>query len=288
MANFGIAAVPTHDSIQPAELGRWAEAHGFESLWFGEHSHIPISRQSPSPMGGGELPEFFKHFYDQFVALTAAAAVTTRLKVGTGVCLVPEHHTINLAKAVASLDRISNGRALFGIGAGWNAEEMGDHGVEFKNRWKVTRERILAIRQIWTREVAEYHGTFVNFDPLWCWPKPLQTGGPPVLMGAMSKWVPRRVVEYCDGWFPIDAGVDLAGGVEAIRSEMAHSSRSKDLLDFSVQVVEAFAPAGGLEARIPVLLKMGFNRIVFLVTQIRPDAQWPVLERYATLIRKFT
>jgi len=226
MPNFGIAAVPTHTSIQPAELARWVEAHGFESLWFGEHSHIPTSRKSPSPLGG-ELPDFFKQFYDQFIALTAAVAVTTKLKVGTGVCLVPEHHTINLAKAVACLDRVSNGRFHFGIGAGWNAEEMADHGVAFKDRWKVTRERILAMRAIWTQDVAEYHGQFVNFDPLWCWPKPIQPGGPPVLMGASSKWVPKRVAEYCDGWFPIDfPGVDLANQLEAIKAAMTQAGRS--------------------------------------------------------------
>jgi probable F420-dependent oxidoreductase len=286
VADFGIAAVPTHYSIQPAELARWAEAHGFESLWFGEHSHIPTSRKTPSPLGG-ELPEFFKHFYDLFIALTAAAATTTKLKVGTGVCLVPEHTTINLAKAAACLDRVSNGRFLFGIGAGWNAEEMADHGVEFKDRWKVTRERVLAMREIWSNEVAEYHGKFVNFDPLWCWPKPVQQGGPPVLMGAQSKWTPARVAEYCDGWFPIDAGADLAAGIQAVKSECARRSRSTDRIDFTVQVSEGFSAAGSLEQRIPELLKLGFNRVVLLAFQTRPDDQWPVLERYAAMIRKF-
>jgi probable F420-dependent oxidoreductase len=285
MAAFGLATVPTHDSIAPQELGSWVEGQGFESLWFGEHSHIPTSRKSPSPMGG-ELPEFFKQFYDQFVALTAAAVATTKLKVGTGVCLVPEHNTINLAKAIATLDRVSNGRVLFGIGAGWNAEEMADHGVELKDRWNVTRERILAMRQIWTKDIAEYHGRFVKFDPLWCWPKPVQPAGPPVLMGAVSKWVPHRVAEYCDGWFPIDGPHDLAGGIAAIRDACAARGRSSENLDFTVQTAFEFAP-GGLEARIPELIRLGFKRIVFLVMQTRRDDHWPVLERYASLIRKF-
>ena len=283
--DFGIAAVPTEESIPPAELGRWLEANGFESLWFGEHSHIPTSRKTPSPLGG-ELPEFFKHFYDPFVALTAAASATTKLKVATGVCLVPEHHTINLAKALATLDRISNGRVIFGIGAGWNAEEMAHHGVALKDRWKVTRERILAMREIWTKDVAEYRGKFVNFDPIWCWPKPVQKSGPPVLMGASSKWAPARIAEYCDGWFPIDMGTDLPGGLAAVREAVAARGRSAANLDFTIQTGE-FAP-GGLEARLPELIKLGFNRIVFLILQTRRDDQWPVLERLAALIRKFT
>jgi probable F420-dependent oxidoreductase len=287
MPNFGIAAVPTHTSIQPAELARWVEAQSFESLWFGEHSHIPTSRRSPSPIGG-ELPDFFKQFYDQFIALTAAAAVTTRLKVGTGVCLVPEHHTINLAKAVACLDRVSNGRFLFGIGAGWNAEEMADHGVAFNDRWKVTRERILAMRAIWTQDVAEYHGQFVNFDPLWCWPKPIQRGGPLVLMGASSKWVPKRIAEYCDGWFPIDfPGVDLASQLEAIRAGMTQAGRSHSQLDLSVQVIDDPQFPAALPDRLPRLFKLGFGRVVFLVPQTQPAEQWPALERCAALVREF-
>src|SRR5215475_1530810 len=135
MVDFGIVTIPTHYSLPPAELGVWAEAHGFESLWFGEHSHIPTSRRTPFPMGG-ELPEFYKRFFDPFIGLTAAAAVTKKLKVGTSVCLVPEHNTINLAKMVSCLDRVSNRRFIFGIGAGWNEEEMADHGIKFADRWK--------------------------------------------------------------------------------------------------------------------------------------------------------
>lgn len=286
MADFGLVAIPTHYSIQPAELGRWAEAHGFESVWFGEHSHIPTSRRTPFVMGG-ELPQYYKEFFDPFIGLAAAAAVTEKLKVGTSVCLVPEHHTINLAKTVACLDRVAQGRALFGIGAGWNAEEMEDHGVNFKDRWKVTRERVLAMREIWSKEVAEYHGKFVNFDPLWCWPKPVQPGGPPVLMGAWSKFVPKRVAEYCDGWIPLDAGFDLAGGLEQIRIETDKRGRSFQQMDFSVITAFAMAPAGGLEKRIPELLKLGFHRVLFLIQTAKADEQWPELERYAALIRKF-
>ena len=202
-------------------------------LFYGEHTHIPTSRQTPFPLGG-ELPMYYAQFFDPFIALTAAAAVTETLKVGTSVCLVPEHHPINLAKATACLDRVSNGRFLFGIGAGWNAEEMANHGVAFKDRWKITRERVLAVREIWTKEAAEFHGQFVDFDPIWCWPKPVQTGGPPILMGATSKWSARRVAEYCDGWFPVDGPYDLSAGVEAIRVEADKAGRSMDEFDLSV------------------------------------------------------
>jgi probable F420-dependent oxidoreductase len=285
MANFGIVTIPTHYTLQPAELAVWAEANGFESLWFGEHSHIPTSRKTPFPMGG-ELPQYYKEFFDPFIGLTAAAAVTKQLKVGTSVCLVPEHNTINLAKMVSCLDRVSNGRFLFGIGAGWNAEEMADHGVQFKDRWKITRESIFAMKEIWTRDVADYHGKFVNFDPLWSWPKPLQAGGPPILLGAWSKFVPKRVVEYCDGWFPVDAGVDLAGGIEAIRTEAAQQGKSMNKLDLTVLTAEEMAPKG-IEARIGELIKFGFNRVLFLISPAAPDRQRPVLDRYASLTRKF-
>jgi probable F420-dependent oxidoreductase len=235
---------------------------------------------------GGELPQYYKEFFDPFIGLTAAAAVTKKLKVGTSVCLVPEHNTMNLAKMVSCLDQVSNGRFMFGIGAGWNAEEMADHGVEFKDRWKITRERVLALKEIWKKDVAEYHGKFENFDPIWCWPKPVQAGGPPVLLGAWSKYVPKRAVEYCDGWFPVDAGIDLAGGIEAIRSEAAQRGRSMDRFDLTVATAEEMAPRG-IETRVNELLKFGFNRILFLTPTAPPDKQRPVLDRYAALIRKF-
>lgn len=286
MADFGLVAISTHYTIPPVEFGRWAEANGFESVWFGEHSHIPTSRKTPFVMGG-ELPEYYKQFFDPFIGLTAVAAVTEKLKVGTSVCLVPEHHTITLAKTVSCLDRVSNGRFLFGIGAGWNAEEMADHGVAFKDRWKVTRERVLAMREIWTKDVAEYHGQFVNFDPLWCWPKPVQTGGPPVLMGAWSKWAPKRIAEYCDGWLPLDGGPDLAAGFEAIRVEADRLERSMDEFDFSVITGRELLTGGAIESRIPELLRMGFGRVLFLIPTAAPDFQWRVLEKYAAIIRQF-
>lgn len=286
MTDFGLVSIPTHYSIPPVDLARWAEENGFDSLFYGEHTHIPTSRQTPFPLGG-DLPMYYAEFFDPFIALTAAAAVTEKLKVGTSVCLVPEHHPINLAKAAACLDRVSQGRFLFGIGAGWNVEEMANHGVAFKDRWKITRERVLAMRQIWTKEAAEFHGQFVDFDPIWCWPKPVQTGGPPILMGAGSKWTAKRVVEYCDGWFPVDGPYNLSAGIEAIRAEADKAGRSMDEFDLSVITAYSRAGVSGAEDRVRDLIKIGFNRVLFLVEPGEPHVQWPALERHASLIRQF-
>ena len=179
---IGLIIFPTDYSIDLVELGRQAEARGFESLWVTEHTHIPTSRLSQRD-GVADLPPEYSHTLDPFVALTAVAAATEQLKLGTGVCLVTERDPIVLAKEVASLDLISRGRFLFGVGAGWNREEMENHGTDPKLRWRVLRERVLAMKEIWTKDEAEFHGQQVNFDPIWSWPKPVQRPHPPVLMG---------------------------------------------------------------------------------------------------------
>ena len=219
--DFGLLIFATDYAIAPDTLAREAEAHGFESLFLPEHTHIPASRKSPWP-GGAELPRQYWHAHDPFVALSMAAAVTKTIKLGTGISLVTERDPILMAKQVASLDFLSNGRVQLGVGAGWNAEEMKNHGTPFADRWKILRERVLAMRQIWTEEEAEYHGEFVDFDKLWAYPKPVQAGGPPVLLGASSRFVYQRIAEYGDGWFPIyqdalrtdaSGGVDYAAGI---------------------------------------------------------------------------
>ncbi len=198
---FGIAIFPTDYAIPMTELGPAVEQRGFESLWVAEHSHIPASRQSPWP-SGGELPKQYWHTLDPFIALTAAALSTTHLLVGTGICLVVEHDPIDTAKQVASLDQLSGGRFLFGIGGGWNREEMADHGTEFGSRWKLLRERIEAMKAIWTEDAAEYHGTMVDFGPMWAWPKPIQRPHPPIILGGNGPNTLKRVVRYADGWMP--------------------------------------------------------------------------------------
>src|SRR5919198_2739981 len=171
--DFGVMMFPTDYAVAPGELARMAEDRGFESLFFPEHTHIPASRRTPYP-GGGDLPREYSHTHDPFVALTAAAAATERLLVGTGICLVIERDPITTAKEVASLDLVSGGRFLFGVGGGWNLEEMANHGTDPKRRWALLRERVLAMKRIWAEDEAEYHGELVNFDKLWSWPKPVQ------------------------------------------------------------------------------------------------------------------
>jgi probable F420-dependent oxidoreductase len=191
----------TDSAMAPTELARALEERGFESLWLPEHSHIPLSRSSPFPQGG-ELPKKYYDVMDPFVVLGAAAAVTTRLKLATGICLVAQRDPIQTAKAVATLDQLSRGRFLFGVGAGWNAEELADHGTEFRSRHKVMRERIEAMRRIWTEPKPEYHGEFVAFGPMMTWPKPLQKPHPPVLVGGEMPHGVRRALAYGDGWVP--------------------------------------------------------------------------------------
>ena len=199
--HVGVAMFCTDYSIAPAELATALEARGFESLWSPEHSHIPLSRASPWPQGG-ELPKKYYDVMDPFVVLSVAAAVTTRLKVATGVCLGPQRDPIQTAKLVASIDQISKGRFLFGVGAGWNAEEMADHGTDFKSRNEVMRERIEAMRAIWTKSKPEYSGKHVKFGPMMTWPKPIQKPHPPVLVGGAMPYGARRALAYGDGWMP--------------------------------------------------------------------------------------
>ncbi len=198
---FGIAIFPTDYAIGMDELAPAVEQAGFDSLWVAEHSHIPTSRLSPYP-AGGELPRHYSHTMDPFIALTVAALATRKLLVGTGICLLIQRDPIHTAKEAASLDVISGGRFLFGVGGGWNREEMADHGTEFSTRWKLLRERVEAIKAMWTQDVAEYHGEMVDLGPMWCWPKPVQKPHPPVVLGGNGPNTLKRVIGYADGWMP--------------------------------------------------------------------------------------
>ena len=198
---FGVAIFPTDYAISMAELAPAAEQLGFESLWVAEHSHIPSSRQSPWP-GGAELPKHYWHTMDPFVALTVAAVASKTIRVATGICLLIQRDPIHTAKSAASVDLISNGRFIFGIGAGWNREEMADHGTDFSTRWKLLREKTEAIKTIWTQDEAEYHGEMVDFGPMRCWPKPVQKPHPPIILGGSGAKILERVVRYADGWMP--------------------------------------------------------------------------------------
>ena len=279
---IGLATALTHESVQPVELARFLEDHGFESLLVGEHTHLPAAAHRY----GDGVSEAYRKFYDPFVALTAAAAATTRLKVGTAVCLIPEHHPISLAKRVATLDRISGGRMLFGIGTGWNTVEIANHGVAWRNRWKVTRERILAMREIWTSDAAEFHGEFVDFDPIFCWPKPVQRPWPKILIGGGTDpdVIARRVVEFGDGWIPLD-GADPAQRLEAtlgaIRTEADRAGRRFEDFDLTIGL-GLMGPV--TEKRFHEVVALGFQRVLFLPPAGAPPEQaWPLLEGFAKL-----
>ena len=275
---FGAMMFPTDYAIQPIELARAVEERGLDSLYFPEHTHIPISRRSPWP-GGGELPQEYWHTHDPFVALGAAAAATKRIKLGTGVCLVIERDPIVLAKECASLDMISGGRLVLGIGGGWNAEEMEDHGTDFRKRWSILRERILAMREIWTKDPAEFHGEFVNFDPIWSSPKPLQPGGPPVLLGSQSGKVFDRVAEYCDGWLPINfPKYDWKAAVQKLR-DAEKKARRKNL---SLSMFGAPPREDVLQS----LIELGFQRLLFPLPPAPRDTIMPMIDTYAKVIAK--
>jgi len=282
MTNFGVVMFPADFAIHPAELARATEERGFGSLFFPEHIHIPASRKTPYP-GGIEMTKEYWQSHEPFVALAAAAAVTTRIKLGTAVCLVVERDPILLAKEVASLDAISNGRVVLGIGGGWNVEEMENHGVPFKRRWKVVREKVLAMREIWTKEAAEFHGEFVNFDPIWCGPKPVQKGGPPILLGSFSKRAFERVAEYCDGWIPVNIpGYDFAAALKALRETAERAGRRADSLSLTIPGV---APK---EEEARRFVAMGFDRILFGLPPAGREIVLPLLDRYASLVAKLT
>jgi len=231
----GAFIFPTDYSIRIDELARALEERGFESLFVTEHTHIPTSRRTPWP-GGGTLPTEYSHTLDPFVGLAAAAAVTSRLRLGTGICLVIEHDPIVMAKQVATLDLLSSGRFLFGVGAGWNAEEMEHHGTAFPTRFRVMRERVLAMKEIWKKDEAEFYGEFVRFDRIWSYPKPVQKPHPPVLLGGEGAHTLRRVVEFCDGWFPRGrAGADtILAQLADLRTQAASAGRDPKTISISV------------------------------------------------------
>ena len=212
--HVALAMFATDYTIRPDELAKAAEERNFEALFFPEHTHIPTSRKTPTPRARG-LPKDYWHTHDLFVGLAMAAAVTQKIKLGTGICLVIERDPIILAKEVASLDFLSGGRVLFGIEAGWAIEEMANHVTEYKSRWRLMRDRVQACKAIWTQEEASFHGEFVNFEPIWSYPKPVQKPHPPVLLGGHGEHALKRVVDYCDGWMPIgqlaaDFGAEVA------------------------------------------------------------------------------
>jgi len=278
---FGLLMFPTHYAIRPDELARAAEEHGFESLFVPEHTHIPADRRSPWP-GGGELPKEYSHTYDPFVALAVAAAATERILLGTGVCLVVERDPIVTAKEVASLDHLSRGRLVFGIGGGWNREEMAHHGTDPRTRFDLMRERVLAMTAIWTQDEASYHGEYVDFDGVWSWPKPLQHPRPPVLVGGNGPKTLERVVDYGDGWMPIASSDrdELAARIAELQKLAANRGRS----DIPVTLFGARAR----EDDVAYWQEAGVDRVLFALPPVPATENLPRIARYAKLAASFT
>jgi probable F420-dependent oxidoreductase len=279
--DFGAAIFFTDYSMGPAALGRALEERRFESLWAPEHSHIPLSRQSPFP-AGGDLPKKYYDVMDPFVTLAAAAAATTRLKVATGICLVVQRDPIQTAKEVATLDQISGGRFLFGIGAGWNAEEMHDHGTEFKSRFRLMQERVEAMKAIWTKSKPEYTGTFVKFPPMMTWPKPVQKPHPPVIVGGAFPFGARRALAYGDGWLPHarrPAYGEVLGLLPEFRKMAAAAGRPVESVPITVFGVAEDADL------VKRYRDAGVARIIFNLPAAKSEEVLPVLDRCATLMR---
>lgn len=265
--HLGLFTYNVDYGARPDDLARAAEERGFESLWVGEHTHIPAARQTPYP-GGTPLPKPYYHMADPFVSLMAAAAATKTIKLGTGVCLVAQHHPIALAKTVATLDYLSGGRVLLGVGGGWNREECENHGIPFAKRWKYLRESVEAMKRIWREEEASYVGDMVRFDRIISHPKPAQAGGPPVIYGGATEKGRDRVARYCDGWIPIDILIkDLPDQIADVRRRTADYGRDPDSIEISV-----FAFEGADIDALKAYQDMGVKRTVLITPRRLDDA----------------
>ncbi len=270
--DFGVAIFPTHDAMDPASLARLVEGRGHESLFFPEHTHIPAGRRTPYP-GAGELPRRYAHTYDLFVAMTAAVTVTTKLRVGSGICLLVERDPITTAKEVASVDVLSGGRVELGVGAGWNREEMAHHGTDPRTRMALLAERAEAMRAIWTQEEATYHGQFVHFDRVWSWPKPAQRPHPPVLVGGDGPTVLDRVLRFGDGWMPEHTP---EGGIVERAAEL--SDRAGRPVDVTVMGVPADPAA------LAPLEEAGIRRVLHWLPSAQRSGVEAALDRYEAAI----
>jgi probable F420-dependent oxidoreductase len=274
---FGIGYFPTHDALSPGAVARLVEEHGYDSLFFAEHTHIPASRESQWP-GGGELPRKYSHTHDLFVALTAAAEATTRLRVGSGICLVVERDPIVTAKAVASIDQLSGGRFEFGVGAGWNLEEMVNHGTDPRTRMRLMHDRVEAMKAIWTQDEATYRGDLVSFERIWSWPKPAQRPHPPVLVGGNGPTVLDRVLAFGDAWFPNYA----RGADDLVERWNELRARAERRVDFIVMGVPAEAEV------LDQLQQAGCRRVVRWVPSAGRGHVERALERWEAAIAELT
>ena len=276
---YGVFIFPTDTSIRPDRLAMEVETRGFESLWFPEHSHIPASRDTP--WGGQKdappLPEHYWRTHDQFVALAYAASATETLALGTGITLVAQRDPIWTAKEVASLDQLSGGRVIFGVGYGWNKEEMAHHGIAYTQRRAVLREKIMLMKALWTEEEAGFDGNHLSLQPSWAWPKPAQEPHPPIVMGAApGPKTLEDIVEYCDGWMPLATRHDVAGQIEKVRTAIADAGR--DPAAFEVTAYSAKTH------QVEALGHAGVDRAVFSLPSLGPDVIIPKLDEWASAL----
>ncbi len=281
--HIGFSSMNTSDDLAPMELARILEQAGFESLWYGEHSHIPMSRKTPYP-AGGELPEPYKKIMDPYVALMAAASVTRSLKLGTGIALLMERELLSQAKTIATLDRLSGGRLLIGAGVGWNQEEFENCStLPWARRYLGLKETVAAQRALFSSSAPEFHGELLNFDPLWFEPKPLQAGGPPVLLGVMGPLGMRHAAQWADGWMPVDIAMpDLAGSIAAFRKMVAGFGRNPDALEITLVTMQT-----PTEDTLKRYRDLGIHRVTLGVgvdNWDKPELVLPMIERFARLI----
>jgi probable F420-dependent oxidoreductase len=274
--HFGGAMFFTDYSMSASELARALEERGFESVWAPEHSHIPLSRKTPFP-GGGDLPKPYYDAMDPFVVLAAAAQATKTIKLGTGVALIQQRDVIQTAKLVASIDQVSQGRFLFGVGGGWNQDEMEDHGTVYATRFKRVRESIEAMKEIWTKERAEYHGEFVNFDPMIARPKPVQKPHPPIHVGGAFPHGARRAIRYGDGWIP-------GGDIREVLPKFRELAREAGRDPASIEIT-SFAFGEDLD-RVMRLKEMGVARVVPMFPPEKADKVLPIVDRWAKIMKQ--
>jgi len=275
---FGITMFATDQSMDVVELAREAEARGFDSLYLPEHTHIPVERRTPPPTGDAELAQEYKRTLDPFVALAAAATATERIRLGTGIALPAQREPIVTAKAVATLDHLSGGRFVFGIGFGWNEDELEDHGVTMKDRRAVVRERVLAMKSLWTDDVGGYQGEFVEVSPSWSWPKPTQRPHPPVLIGgAAGPKMFAHIAEYADGWIPI-GGAGLTKALPELRAVVADAGRDPDALEI--------VPFGSIpdQGKLDHFEQIGVTECVLRIPSAPRDEVLAALDRWAALL----
>lgn len=275
---FGVTMFATDNTMSVPDLARAAEQRGLSSLYIPEHTHIPTSRRTPPPTGDAELPEEYRRTVDPFVALAAAAAVTERIRIGTGICVVAQRDPIVTAKAVATLDVVSGGRFDFGIGFGWNHDEMESHGVDVKRRRDRVREHMLVMKALWTDDVASFDGEYVHLEPSWSWPKPVQQGGPPVLLGgAAGPKLFAHLAEYCDGWFPIGGG-----GVRAALPDLQRACEEVGRDPSEIRLVP-FGTIPNAE-KIEYYASIGIDEIVLRIPGGDASAVLPLLDKYGALV----